>query len=428
MEIETQGARVTGLRCTLCRTLHPEPAPEEGQLYTCPACGVAGILDVEYDYDFARRALGREALARAERTVWRYRPLLPIPAGAEVPPLPLPCSPLFEVPPLARHLGVAALYVKDEGRMPTGSFKDRASSLGALRARAFAAAAVCCSSTGNAASSLAGFCASLHLPCYIFVPASAPEGKVAQLRIFGARVMLVEGSYADAFALSQQACAAFGFYNRNAAINPYLVEGKKTCGLEIAEQLGARLPDWVAVSVGDGCTLAAIWKGLGEMRRLGFISRLPRLLGVQAEGAAPLHAAFLAGAETPADFCWPGAARTLADSIAVAVPRNPVKALRAVRESHGSFITVSDEEILAAMHELAQGSGVFGEPAGVAGLAGVRRAVEEGLIGARDTVLTVVTGSGLKDICAAARACPEARRVGVDFEAVRRLIQAEVGA
>ncbi len=183
---------------------------------------------------------------------------------------------------------------------------------------------VACASTGNAATSLAGAAASVGLSCVIFVPEFAPEPKLAQLLIFGARVVRVRGSYDATWEMCQRACDRHGWYNRNAAVNPSLVEGKKTAGLEIAEQCGDAVPDWVAVSVGDGCTIAGIGKGLAEMKALGFIPRLPRLLGVQAQGARPLVDAFAAGRELV-----PGPAETLADSICVGHPRNWRKALAA---------------------------------------------------------------------------------------------------
>jgi threonine synthase len=199
--------------------------------------------------------------------------------------------------------------------------------------------------------------------------------------------------------MCQRACDTYGWYNRNAAVNPSLVEGKKTCGLEIAEQMGAEVPDWVAISVGDGCTLAGTWKGLREMHALGFIRRLPRMLGVQAEGARPLVDAFLTGGSLV-----PGRAETLADSICVGHPRNWRKALRAVQESGGSFLAVTDDAILEAMREAGRRAGVFGEPAGVAGLAGIREAVRAGLVDHGASALSVVTGSGLKDVRTAMRA------------------------
>jgi threonine synthase len=319
--------------------------------------------------------------------------------GVRLPPWPVGWTPVADAPRLAAWAGVRALRLKDEGRNPTASFKDRASSVGVARALARKARVVACASTGNAASSLAGAAAAVGLTSVIFVPEKAPEAKLAQLLMFGARVLRVKGTYEEAWELCQRACETHGWYNRNAAVNPSLVEGKKTCGLEIAEQLGSETPDWVAVSVGDGCTLAGIWKGLREMHGLGFIPRLPKMLGVQAAGASPLVTAF-----REARDLVPTKAETIADSICVGHPRNWRKALRAVSESQGALVAVPDDAILEAMREAGRRAGVFGEPAGVAGLAGLRQAVTDGIVSRRDTALAVITGSGLKDVRTATRA------------------------
>ena len=336
-----------------------------------------------------------------------------MPAGAKRPPWPVGWTPVAQAPRLAAWAGLRALWLKDEGRNPTASFKDRASSVGVARALMRRARVVACASTGNAASSLAGAAAAVGLRAVIFVPEFAPEAKVAQLLMFGARVLRVRGTYDQAWELCQRACARHGWYNRNAAVNPSLVEGKKTCGLEIGEQLGSEPPDWIAVSVGDGCTIAGIWKGLQQMHALGFVSRLPRLLGVQAAGASPLVRAFEQGGDLQ-----PGEAHTVADSICVGHPRNWRKALRAVRESRGAFVAVPDEAILEAMRAAGRRAGVFGEPAGVAGLAGLRQAVEDRVIDRRETALAVVTGSGLKDVRTASRAAGAPFEVTADDRAL----------
>jgi threonine synthase len=271
--------------------------------------------------------------------------------------------------------------------------KDRASSLGVVKAREKRQKIIACASTGNAASSLAGMAASMGLKSVIFVPERAPEPKVTQLLIFGATVLRVRGSYEHAFQLCQRACERWRWYNRNCAINPCLVEGKKTVGLEICEQLAWQVPDWVAVSVGDGCTIAGVWKGFQEMKTLGLVERAPRMLGVQAAGAAPVTTAFLTG-----EPLQPIEPQTIADSIAVGVPRNWKKAVLAVRASGGCMINVRDEEILDAMRCTGRLSGIFAEPAAATAVAGVRRAVDEGIIGHQSTVLAVITGNGLKDI------------------------------
>ncbi len=411
--------KILGLRCVECGRLFRE----DEAMYTCPACGerdgAYGILDVEYDYDRIARDFHRDYLMRARQDLWRYLPILPIKADSRLPTLHCGFTPMMELPSLAKRWGVANVFIKDDGRLPTGSFKDRASCVGTTKAVELGFQTITCSSTGNAASSLAGFSANMGLTAYIFVPANAPEAKVAQLRIFKSNVLLVEGSYDQAYYLCQEAVKTFGWYNRNCAINPYLIEGKKTSGLEAAEQLAGRVPDWVSVAVGDGCTIAGIWKGFVEMKRFGVIDRLPRLLGVQAKGAQPIFEAWRAGDNK----LRPRPATTLADSIAVGQPRNQTKALRAIRESGGAMVAVEDEEILAAMYELAQHSGVFGEPAGVTGVAGLLRAIEGGTVKANESVLHIVSGNGLKDVRAAMRACPEARRIRVSLDDVRAVVE-----
>ncbi|HZS37750.1 MAG TPA: threonine synthase [Polyangia bacterium] len=406
--------KILGLRCVECGKRYGE----REVMYTCPACGIAGILDVEYDYDRIARDFNRDYLMRAHHSLWRYLPILPIADSTPLPSLQCGWTPMMEFPKLAARWGIANLFVKDDGRLPTGSFKDRSSCVGATKAVELGYHTITCSSTGNAASSLAGFAANLGLRAYIFVPAHAPEAKVAQLRIFKSNVLLVEGSYDEAYYLCQDAAEAFGWYNRNCAINPYLIEGKKTSGLECAEQLAARVPDWVSVAVGDGCTIAGIWKGFVEMKRFGVIDKLPRLLGVQARGAQPIFEAWQAGDEKPR----PRKADTLADSIAVGQPRNQTKALRAIRESGGAMVAVEDEEILSAMYELAQHTGVFGEPAGVTGVAGLLRAIADGTVKKHETALHIVSGNGLKDVRSAMRACPEARRIKVSLDDVRAVV------
>ncbi len=412
-------AKVTGLRCVLCEAVYPHGEVE----YTCPRCGLQGILDVEYDAERVGRRFSRRTLeSDRDLSLWRYRALLPVPDDVTLLPPPrlqVGFTPVVDAPSLANELGLDALLVKDDGRNPTASFKDRASAVGVLRARWLGRREITCSSTGNAASSLAGFAAEAGMKAYIFVPASAPDAKVAQLLVYGARVFLVDGSYEDAFRVCQAAAAEFGWYNRNCAINPYLVEGKKTCGHEIGEQMRAAPPDVVTVALGDGCTTAGIWKGLVEMKTHGVLDRLPRLLAVQAEGAAPLARTFARGDER----IEPVEASTLADSINVGSPRNGIKALRAVRASGGAIVTASDEAILAWIPRLARATGVFAEPTGVAALAGLEAALEKGLVSPGERVLHVATGNGLKDTRSAMRSASPPTRIPPDLDAVRRALE-----
>ena len=375
-------------------------------------CECGGILDIIYDYDYIKENLTKEKLAaRDDRSMWRYRELLPVEETTPNTPLRVGWSPLYQADRLAKELGIAKLWVKDDGQNPTASLKDRASAMAVAKAQEAGAKVIACSSTGNAASSLAGNAAAAGLKTYIFVPSRAPKGKVAQLMTFGATVVSVQGSYEDTFELSKQAIDKWGWYNRNAAINPYLSEGKKTVGLEIMEQLNWQVPDYIAISVGDGCTIAGLWKGLKDLYAIGFIDRLPRLISAQAEGCCPLNRAI-----TENKPWHPMEENTLADSIAVGVPRNADKALMAIRESNGLVVNVSDEEIMAAQKLLGRICGVFGEPAGVTGTAGVKKLREQGILPADATVVSVVTGNGLKDVANAIKACGEPISIPSDMD------------
>ena len=379
-------------------------------------CECGGILDIVYDYDYIKSVLTKEKLAaRKNYSMWRYRELLPVEETTPDTPLRVGWSPLYEAKRLAEQLGIGRLWIKDDGINPTASLKDRASAMAVAKAWEAGAKVIACSSTGNAASSLAGNAAAAGFKTYIFVPSRAPKGKVAQLMTFGANVISVQGSYEETFELSKAAIDKWGWYNRNAAINPYLSEGKKTVALEIMEQLDWQVPDYIAISVGDGCTIAGLWKGLKDLYAIGFIDRLPRLISAQAEGCCPLNRAI------EEDQPWhPMEENTLADSIAVGVPRNADKALMAIRESNGLTVNVSDQEIMAAQKLLGSTCGVFGEPAGVTGAAGLKKLCEQGKIGKDATVVSVVTGNGLKDVANAIKACGEPSSIPNDMDLLLR--------
>lgn len=383
--------------CISCGAEH-EAAPD---ITTCKTCG--GLLDIKYDYEGIKSAFkpyDKEVFM--EQGMWRYKAFLPVKDGSKVSKLRVGGSPLYKAERLAELLGISELYIKDDGINPTASLKDRASAMAVVKAEEAGADTICCSSTGNAASSLAGNAAAAGFHSVIFVPARAPKGKVSQLMIFGAKVISIDGTYEETFELSQKAIEHWGWYNRNAAINPYLMEGKKTVAFEIAEQLSYHVTDYVAVSVGDGCTIGGVFKGFKDLYEAGFIDRIPKLISVQATGCCPLNRSIHEGKP------WtPMAENTIADSIAVGVPRNPDKALHAIRESNGIAIEVTDEEILLAMKQLGKVCGVFGEPAGVAATAGVIKATSMGLIKPHESVTTIVTGNGLKDTANAIKAAGE---------------------
>jgi threonine synthase len=384
--------------------------------YVCEACG--GNLDVLYDYDRATAHFSKAALAADHNfTIWRYRALLPIKSSSPVPPLSVGWTPVYDCQSLASQFNIKQLYIKDDGRNPTASFKDRPSALAVVKAREAGARIITTASSGNAGSALAGMCASVGMESIIFVPAHAPAAKIAQLQIYGAMVVLVEGSYDEAYDLCLEAARHYHWYQRSTGYNPFMTEGKKTAAFEIAEQLNWNMPDKVFVGVGDGCIIGGLWKGFCDLSRLGMIERLPQMIGVQSENAPAIVDATNGDGvvrEMPA--------RTIADSINVGKPRDARKAIRAMRESGGCGVKVSDEEIIVSILELARATGVFVEPAAGASFAGFKKMCDTGAIKPEERVLLMLTGNGLKDVDASRRMLTNPLRVRPDFEEFTRMI------
>ncbi len=408
-----------GYACSLCGA---EYGPGE-VTYTCPKDG--GNLDVVLDWPRLRQTLRPERVgASGEPSLWRYLDLLPVddPGCLGTPLRSAGWTPVYAPPGLRSQLGLRQLWIKDEGRNPTASFKDRASALVVARAREVGAQVVVTASTGNAGAALAGMSAAAGQRAVILAPRTAPPAKVAQLLVYGAKVILVDGSYDDAFDLTVEAAAEFGWYCRNTGYNPFTAEGKKSAGFEIWEQVlrtqKLERPLCVFVSVGDGNIISGIHKGLRELSALGWLEQMPRLFGVQAAGSAAVANAFHAGTER----ITPVRAETLADSISVDLPRDGVRAVRAARDGGGSYVLVSDDEILAAIADLGQ-AGIFAEPAGATAYAGLRAALRDGLVGPEDPVLVLNTGSGLKDTRAAMRAVTAAPVIAPNMAAMRELFR-----
>lgn len=413
---------VLNLTCVICGK---EYAPKQ-VAYVCPDHRYEGILDVRYNYDRIAHRLNRDDLAaNAEQTIWRYRDLMPVLPNSTVPPLAVGWTPLYQTPTLAAQLGLQDVWVKDDGRNPTGSFKDRASAIAVVKAQEQNAQIITTASTGNAAAALAGICASVGQANVIFVPASAPQAKIAQLLTYGSTVMLVDGTYDDAFELCLQAADEYGWYNRNTGFNPYMTEGKKSVSFEVAEQLAWQAPDVVFVSVGDGCIIGGVHKGFKDLKALGWISHMPRLIGVQAAGSNYLAEAWHKQQDP---LTKPAIdAHTVADSISAGLPRDRIKAMAAITETNGAFITVSDAEILAAVPALARASGVFAEPAGAAAYAGLVAAVEQKMVDVNERIVLINTGNGLKDVQGAMSAVEtigtKAHQVSTSFADVERVLQ-----
>ena len=421
-------SKFTGYRCSICGT---EYLP--GQVtYTCPKDG--GNLDIEMDYEAIKKKYHYEDItSRGDFSLWRYEPLLPVsePKGDATPLHLAGWTPVFKLPRLADKLGLKHLWLKDESRNPSASFKDRASAILVARAQEIGAEVVVTASTGNAGAALACMSAAVGQKAIIFAPKSAPPAKVAQLLIFGAKVILVDGTYDDAFDLTVKAAQEFGWYCRNTGYNPFTVEGKKTGAFEIWEWWIEAHRDWhkkdsplddhspltVFVSVGDGNIISGIHKGFKDLMALGWIPNMPRIIGVQAEGSAAIANAFNANTEV----ITPVSATTMADSISVDLPRDGVRAVRAAKQTNGTYITVSDDEIIKSIAELGR-IGVFAEPAGATAYAGLVKATSLGIVRSDDPILVLNTGSGLKDVRAAMQAVQSAPIIEPTLEAVKKLL------
>lgn len=371
------GGRVVEARCAACGAA-ADPA---GVLYTCEACG--GTVDLLYDYPRIARELDAAGEAADAAAALAPSP----PAGHHARAV------LRPAPRLAADLGLADLALADDTGQPSGSLKDRASEAVLQRAVELGLGTVACASTGNAAASLACLAPRFGLAAVVFVPRAAPPAKLRQMQVHGARVVLVDGNYDRAYDLCLEACRQRGWYSRNTAHNPWCGEGKKSVVTELAAPGRRRLADWIFVPTGDGCLLGGAHKGLTDLARVGRLDGMPRLAAVQAEGSAAIAAAWRDGL----DAVRPVRAATVADSLAVDLPRDGHKALRALRETDGMAVTVSDGEILQAQLDLARREGIFAEPAGAAALAGLRRALADGSVDPGGRVLVLVTGHGLKD-------------------------------
>lgn len=402
-------------KCTLCGD---ELDPKTTR-YVCPKHGDDGVLDTILDYKHINSTTSpREISDSRDFSVWRYAPLLPIDdARKYAPPLQVGWTPLYRSTTLGAQLGLSNLYFKDDGRNPTASFKDRASSFVVAKARELGVEIITTASTGNAGAALAGMSAAAKMPAIIFVPETAPQAKIAQLLIFGSRVILVKGNYDQAVALCLAASKEFGWYCRNTAYNPFTVEGKKTASIELCEQLGWQAPDSIFVSVGDGNIISGLWKGLKDLLILGWIKKMPKLMGIQAEGSAACYNAWKAGTEKIEMVN----AVTVADSISADIPLDGVRAVRAVRETNGAYLTVSDDEILAAIPEIARGEAIFAEPAASTAYAGLKKAVAQGLVKSDERVVVMLTGNGLKDIASAMKVAGAGTVIEPTLEAVRAL-------
>ncbi len=362
----------------------------ESLRYTCPRCGEP--LTIVYDRERLVEGSRKEMKGRG---VWRYSAFLPFPEDVEPVTLDEGWTPLHQSR-LAR-----GLRLKNEGLNPTASFKDRGMTVAVTDARRRGATKVICASTGNTAASVAAYAARAGMTSYVLVPSGAvARGKLAQAIAHGARIIKVRGSFDEALReVLRIVSSDRSFYLMN-SVNPYRIEGQKTLAFELWEQLGRRVPDVVVLPVGNAGNISAIWKGFKELKEAGLADSTPRMIGVQAEGAAPLARAFEEGLSELRPVESP---QTYATAIRIGSPVSWRRALMAARESGGAIISVGDDSILEAQKDLARVDGVFVEPASAASVAGYRRALAEGLVDGGEEVVAILTGHGLKDPDAVSR-------------------------
>lgn len=409
-----------GYTCSICET---EYACTQ-ELYICPKDG--GNLDIVLDIaSIKRKYEASDIISREENFLWRYLPLLPVAnPGFEGTPFRMSGgTPTYSPPVLKNELNLKNLWIKDDGKNPTGSFKDRASAVVIARAKEVNSEVVVTASTGNAGAALAGLAAAVGQKAIIFAPKTAPPAKIAQLLVYGAEVILVDGNYDAAFDLSVEAVNEFGWYCRNTGFNPFTIEGKKTAAYEIWEDIiiensSGDQPLSIFVSVGDGNIISGIHKGFKDLCSLGWLDQMPRLFGVQSEGSAAIANAFHRNSEE----IIPVQADTIADSISVDFPRDGIRAVRAASQTKGSYLLVNDQQILNAISALGK-VGIFAEPAGATAYAGLVSAIESGIIHSDDSVLVVNTGSGLKDIHAAMMAVKEATVIEPNMQSLKKYLQ-----
>ncbi|MFN2159639.1 MAG: threonine synthase [Anaerolineales bacterium] len=409
-------------KCSLCG--HEYDTQEI--IYTCPRD--SGNLDVILDYSNIREALSPDQIKKSrEPSIWRYLALLPIgePIGAGTPLHSVGWTPVYSPDSLSEKLDLRDLFIKDESPNPTASFKDRASAVVVAKAIEIGKEVVVTASTGNAGAALAGMAAAVSQKAVIMAPKNAPPAKIAQLLIYNAQVILVDGRYDDAFDLSIQASQEFGWYCRNTGFNPFTAEGKKTAAFEIWEwfenhkNTSVKNMEELAVfvSVGDGNIISGIHKGFKDLLALDWIETPPRIFGVQAAGSAAIANAF----NQKSEQIQPVSADTIADSISVDMPRDGVRAVRAASQTNGSYITVEDREIIRAIKDLGE-AGIFAEPAGAASFAGLKIALKSGLVDRSTPVLVINTGSGLKDINAARKAVSQPLIIQPTLEDLKKAV------
>jgi threonine synthase len=387
---------VEGLRCRECA--HPYPAEA---LHVCEWC--FGPLEVVYDYEAIRGVVSRESIAAGPLSIWRYADLLPAAAEGAV-NLGAGFTPLVRADRLSAELGLGELWIKNDTLNPTGSFKDRVVSVALTKAQELGFKVAACASTGNLANSVAAHAAQAGMNSVVFIPADLEPAKVVTTAVFGGRLVAVDGTYDDVNRLCAELAGEYpswAFVNVN--VRTYYAEGSRTLAFEVAEQLGWRAPDHVVVPVASGSQLTKVAKGFKELHAVGLLDEEPhvRISGAQAAGCSPVADAFAAGR----DVVKPVRPRTIAKSLAIGNPADGPYALDAVRESGGSFGSVTDDEIVRGIRLLARTEGIFAETAGGVTIASLAQLAAAGVVRPDERVVVYVTGNGLKTVDAVAPYC-----------------------
>lgn len=394
-------------KCSGCGKEYSPAEIENNFQYLCPSCGKAeknkpleGVLQIIYDYSELKHSLSRTGfLKNPVGKFWYYPQLWPLRFGEKssseivtgISNTKLERLTLNSSPYLKFQFEDYPLFIMDETRNPTLSYKDRASIITAIRGIQLGVKEIAAASTGNAGSSLAGICSRLGINSHIFVPGNIPDAKRIQIQSFGANIYKVDGSYDNAFDLCLEVSSHKKWYNRNTAYNPITIEGKKSAAFDIFISSGGEIPDVIFVPVGDGVIISGLYKGFWELLQLGWIEKLPRLIGVQAEGSDALVRYLETG-----EFKFIPA-KTIADSISAGAPRNLYLASKSIKDTKGKAVSVTDDEIISAQKIIAKDFGILAEPSSAASLGGYIKMKNSNEIDKKEKILLLITGNGLKD-------------------------------
>jgi threonine synthase len=387
-------------------------------VYSCKRCG--DLLEIKYDHDIIKAKLEKSNWQTLPLSVWRYKDFMPIRDPSKIVSLNEGGTGLHSCQRLGNLLGVKHLYAKNEGENPTGSFKDRGMTVGISKAVELNMKTVICASTGNTSASLAAYAAKAGLQCIILIPSGKiAYGKLAQAMVYGAKVVQIRGNFDQALNMVLELSVKHREIYLLNSINPYRIEGQKSLAYEICDQLSREAPDRVVLPVGNAGNISALWKGFTEFHNLGLIDKLPKMTGIQAEGAAPIAEAIKKGKEEIMPIKQP---ETIATAIRIGAPVSWKKALRAIRESKGTAETVTDEEILEAQRMLARSEGLFVEPASASSIAGLKKISESEKIDKDEVIVCVATGHGLKDPDTAMKISEKPFEVDAEMASIEKLL------